>query len=84
MATTMDGGKTYDGLSHWWKFRSLECHTGQTNYSVKNGTKPNTRVSKEQTQWNIADKLAIQNNAKSNKILICGIDPDEYNRISTF
>nr|XP_010322045.1 uncharacterized protein LOC101268110 [Solanum lycopersicum] len=29
------------------------------------------------------DKLAIQNNAKAKKILICGIGPDEYNRISS-
>ena len=37
---------------------------------------------KDRKEWNAADKIAIQNNAKSKKILICGIDPDEYDRIS--
>ncbi|XP_069146069.1 uncharacterized protein [Solanum lycopersicum] len=32
---------------------------------------------------NVEDKLAIQNNAKAKKILICGIGTDEYNRISS-
>jgi len=38
--------------------------------------------SKERKEWDVADKLAIHNNAKDKKILICGIVPNEYNRIS--
>lgn len=41
----------------------------------------NTRVPKEQTEWDDINKLAIQNNAKAKKILIYGICPDEYNKI---
>ncbi|XP_049373409.1 uncharacterized protein LOC125838374 [Solanum verrucosum] len=41
-------------------------------------------VPKERKEWDVADKLAIQNNAKAKKILICGIGSlDEYNRISS-
>ncbi|XP_015060404.1 uncharacterized protein LOC107006346 [Solanum pennellii] len=41
------------------------------------------QVLKDRKEWNVEDKLAIQNNAKAKKILICGIGPDEYNRISS-
>ncbi|XP_069145867.1 COP1-interactive protein 1-like [Solanum lycopersicum] len=40
-------------------------------------------IPKERIEWNAEDKLAIQNNAKAKKILICGIGPEEYNRISS-
>ncbi|XP_049365110.1 uncharacterized protein LOC125829940 [Solanum verrucosum] len=29
------------------------------------------------------NKIALQNNAKAKNILICGLGPDEYNRISS-
>lgn len=51
---------------------------------MKNGIDGTTQVPKDRKEWNIADKLAIQNNAKAKKILICGIGPDEYNRISSY
>ena len=41
------------------------------------------QVLKDRKERNVADKLAIQNIAKAKKILICGIGPDEYNRISS-
>ena len=50
---------------------------------MKNGIDGTTQVPKDRKEWNVADKLAIQNNAKAKKILICGIGPDEYNRISS-
>lgn len=45
-------------------------------------------VGKEQVPNNkkafiVTDKIFIQNNVKMRKILICGIGPDEYNRISS-
>ncbi|KAK6784153.1 hypothetical protein RDI58_017607 [Solanum bulbocastanum] len=42
-----------------------------------------TKVPKERKERDTADKLAIQNNVKAKKILICSIGPDEYNRISS-
>ncbi|XP_069154467.1 uncharacterized protein [Solanum lycopersicum] len=42
-----------------------------------------TKIPKERKEWNVKDKLAIQNNAKAKKIVICGIGPDESNRISS-
>ncbi|XP_015075286.1 uncharacterized protein LOC107019248 [Solanum pennellii] len=50
---------------------------------MKTATDGITKIPKERKEWNAEDKLAIQNNAKANKILICGIGPDEYNRISS-
>ena len=50
---------------------------------MKNGIDGTTQVPKDRKEWNAANKLAIQNNSKAKKILICGIGPDEYNRISS-
>ena len=50
---------------------------------MKNGIDGTTQVPKNRNEWNVAVKLAIQNNAKAKKILICGIGLDEYNRISS-
>ena len=46
---------------------------------MKNRIDGTTQVPKYRKEWNVTDKLVIQNNAKSRKILICGIGPDEYN-----
>ena len=46
---------------------------------MNNGTDGTTQVPKDRKEWNVADKLAIQNNAKAKKILICGTGKDEYN-----
>ena len=50
---------------------------------MKNGIDGTTQVPNDRKEWNATDKLAIQNNAKAKKIWICGIGPDEYNRISS-
>ena len=50
---------------------------------MKTATDGITKIPKERKEWNVEDKLAIQNNAKAKKIQICGIGPDEYNRISS-
>ena len=50
---------------------------------MKTATDGITKIPKERKEWNAEDKLAIQNNAKAKKILICGIGTDEYNRISS-
>ncbi|XP_009600322.1 uncharacterized protein [Nicotiana tomentosiformis] len=40
-------------------------------------------VSKTRKEYNEADRKAIEKNFRANKILVYGIIPDEYNRIST-
>lgn len=49
---------------------------------MKDGPTPNSQVPKKHSEWDATKKLAIQNNAKVKKILICGIGPDKYNRVS--
>ncbi|XP_070021465.1 uncharacterized protein [Nicotiana sylvestris] len=39
------------------------------------------KTSKEYTE---ADKITVEKNFRAKKILVCGIRPEEYNRISTF
>ena len=51
--------------------------------TMKTATDGVTKIPKERKEWNAEHKLAIYNNAKAKKILICGIGPDEYNRISS-
>ena len=41
------------------------------------------KFQRKRKEWKAEDKLAIQNNAKAKKILICGIGPYKYNRISS-
>ena len=78
----------------WWKNRMMDHLIGENpdlwsvvldgpTIPMKRGPDGETMVPKERKEWDAADKLAIQNNAKSKKILICGIGPDEYNRISS-
>ncbi|XP_049391431.1 uncharacterized protein LOC125855769 [Solanum stenotomum] len=51
---------------------------------MKKGANGVPLVPKERKEWDVANKLAIQNNVKAKKILICGIGLlDEYNRISS-
>ena len=78
----------------WWKNRMMD-HLLEKNpdlcgivldgptIPMKNGFDGTTQVAKDRKEWNAADKLAIQNNSKAKKILICEIGPDEYNRISS-
>ena len=78
----------------WWKNRMMNHLLGENpdlwgvvldgpTIPMKNGIDGTTQVPKYRKEWNAGDKLAIQNNAKAKKILICGIGPDEYNRISS-
>ncbi|XP_075083448.1 uncharacterized protein LOC142167188 [Nicotiana tabacum] len=46
---------------------------------VEEGTKT---VPKTRKEYNGADRKAVEKNFKAKKILVCGIGPDEYNRIS--
>ncbi|XP_027772696.1 uncharacterized protein LOC107019735 [Solanum pennellii] len=78
----------------WWKNRMMDHLIGENpdlwgvildgpTIPMKTATDGITKIPKERKEWNVEDKLAIQNNAKAKKILICGIGPDEYNRISS-
>ncbi|XP_027774342.1 uncharacterized protein LOC114078040 [Solanum pennellii] len=78
----------------WWKNRMMDHLIGENpdlwgvildgpTIPMKTATDGITKIPKERKEWNAEDKLAIQNNAKAKKILICGIGPDEYNRISS-
>ncbi|XP_049372830.1 uncharacterized protein LOC125837800 [Solanum verrucosum] len=78
----------------WWKNCMMDHLIGKNpnlwsvvldgpTIPMKKGDDGVTMVPKERKEWDVVDKLAIQNNAKSKKILICGIGPDEYNRISS-
>ena len=74
----------------WWKNRMMD-HLLEKNpdlcgivldgptIPMKNEIDRTTQVPKDRKEWNVVDKLAIQNNAKAKKILICRIGPDEYN-----
>nr|XP_025887992.1 uncharacterized protein LOC112941868 [Solanum lycopersicum] len=78
----------------WWKNRMMDHLIGENpdlwgvildgpTIPMKTATDGITKIPKERKEWNVEDKLAIQNNAKAKKILICGIGPDEYNRFSS-
>ncbi|XP_069150603.1 uncharacterized protein [Solanum lycopersicum] len=78
----------------WWKNRMMDHLIGKNpdlwgvildgpTIPMKTAIDGITKIPKERKEWNVEDKLAIQNNAKAKKILICGIGPDEYNRISS-
>ncbi|XP_075099368.1 uncharacterized protein LOC142176178 [Nicotiana tabacum] len=43
---------------------------------------PAVTIPKTRKEFNDADRKAIEKNFRANKILVCGIGPDEYNRIS--
>nr|XP_033514248.1 uncharacterized protein LOC117278931 [Nicotiana tomentosiformis] len=44
--------------------------------------KPAVTVPQTRKEYNDADQKAIEKNFRAKKILVCGIGPDEYNRIS--
>ncbi|XP_033516899.1 uncharacterized protein [Nicotiana tomentosiformis] len=39
-------------------------------------------VPKKRKEYNGADRKVVEKNFKAKKIIVCGIGPDEYNRIS--
>nr|XP_033512039.1 uncharacterized protein LOC117276771 [Nicotiana tomentosiformis] len=47
--------------------------------AIREGTRTIPKIRKE---YNDADRKAFEKNFKAKKILVCGIGPDEYNRIS--
>nr|XP_009615674.1 uncharacterized protein LOC104108362 [Nicotiana tomentosiformis] len=49
---------------------------------TKNLRDPAVSIPKTRKEFNDADRKAIEKNFRAKKILICGIGPDEYNRIS--
>ncbi|XP_070046452.1 uncharacterized protein [Nicotiana tomentosiformis] len=40
-------------------------------------------VPKTRKEYNDVDRKAVEKNFKAKKILVCGIGPEEYNRVST-
>ena len=75
--------ESHDGSFTRRKSRPMGSRVGRSNHTHEEGIDGTTQVPKDRKEWNAADKLAIQNNSKAKKILICGIGPDEYNRISS-
>ncbi|XP_070042946.1 uncharacterized protein [Nicotiana tomentosiformis] len=49
---------------------------------TKNLGDPTISIPKTRKEFNDADRKAIEKNFRAKKILVCGIGPDEYNRIS--
>ncbi|TMX04650.1 hypothetical protein EJD97_006176 [Solanum chilense] len=77
----------------WWKNRMMEFIIAE-NYDlwdvVMDGPTIPTKFGADGTfgpkgrlELTPEDKIALQNNAKAKNILICGLGPDEYNRISS-
>ncbi|XP_070020787.1 uncharacterized protein LOC142181037 [Nicotiana tabacum] len=50
---------------------------------TKNLGDPAVDIPKMRKEFNDVDRKAIKNNFRAKKILVCGISPDECNRIST-
>ncbi|XP_070039334.1 intracellular protein transport protein USO1-like [Nicotiana tomentosiformis] len=77
----------------WWKTRmhdfiiSEDSNLCDVIYDrpfvpTKNLRDPAVSIPKTRKEFNDADRKAIEKNFRAKKILICGIGPDEYNRIS--
>ncbi|XP_009793006.1 uncharacterized protein LOC142178592 [Nicotiana tabacum] len=49
---------------------------------TKNLGDPAVTISKKRKEFSDADRRAIEKNFRAKKMLVCGIGPDEYNRIS--
>ena len=76
----------------WWKAR-MEVFIQAEDYELWNiitdgpeyptyKDAENNDVPKEKSEYNEADYKMLEKNAKAKFILICGLGPDEYNRIS--
>ncbi|XP_075078132.1 uncharacterized protein LOC142164285 [Nicotiana tabacum] len=77
----------------WWKTRMHDFIMAEDSelwdvicdgpfVPMKTGGEGIVTVPKIRKEYNDADRKAIENNFRENKILVCGIGPDEYNRIS--
>nr|XP_033514709.1 uncharacterized protein LOC117279326 [Nicotiana tomentosiformis] len=49
---------------------------------TKTSGDPTVTVPKTRKEFNDSDRKAIEKNFRAKEILVCGIGPDEYNRIS--
>lgn len=83
-------GMYYD----WWKKRMIYHLIGESadlwnvildspTIIMKLSADGKDVVPKERREQDVADKIAIQNNVKARKVLVCGIGLDDYNRISS-
>ncbi|XP_070035308.1 uncharacterized protein [Nicotiana tomentosiformis] len=77
----------------WWKTRMHDFIMAEDSelwdvicdgpYApTKKVGEPAVMVLKTRKEYNDADKKAVEKNFRAKKILVCGIGPDEYNRIS--
>ncbi|KAL3340303.1 hypothetical protein AABB24_028772 [Solanum stoloniferum] len=71
----------------WWKNRMMNFIIAK-NYDLWNVVMdgpiiPTKLGPKGRLELTPENKIALQNNAKAKNILICGLGPDEYNRISS-
>ncbi|XP_070054377.1 uncharacterized protein [Nicotiana tomentosiformis] len=77
----------------WWKTRMHDFIMAEDSelwnvicdgpfVSTKNSGDPAVTIPKTRKAFNDADRKAIEKNFRAKKILVCGIGPDEYNRIS--
>ncbi|XP_075084935.1 uncharacterized protein LOC142168175 [Nicotiana tabacum] len=53
-------------------------------FPTKTSGDPAVTIPKTRKEFNDADRKSIEKNFRAKKILVCGIGPDEYNRISAF
>ncbi|XP_070045828.1 uncharacterized protein [Nicotiana tomentosiformis] len=51
---------------------------------MKTSGEPTVTVPKTRNEYNDADPKPIEKNFREKKIPVCGIGPDEYNRISAY
>ncbi|XP_075111770.1 uncharacterized protein LOC142181953 [Nicotiana tabacum] len=77
----------------WWKIRMHDFIMAKDSelrdvicdgpfVPMKTGGEGTITVPKTRKEYNDADTKAIEKNFRANKILVCGIGPDEYNRFS--
>ncbi|XP_033510647.1 uncharacterized protein [Nicotiana tomentosiformis] len=78
----------------WWKTRMHDFIMAEDSelwdvicdrpfVPTKNLGDPAVAIPKTRKEFNDADQKAIEKNFRAKTILVCGIGPDEYNRIST-
>ncbi|XP_033514709.2 uncharacterized protein [Nicotiana tomentosiformis] len=77
----------------WWKTRMHDFIMAEDSrlwdvicvgpfIPTKTSGDPTVTVPKTRKEFNDSDRKAIEKNFRAKEILVCGIGPDEYNRIS--
>ncbi|XP_009763528.1 uncharacterized protein [Nicotiana sylvestris] len=77
----------------WWKTRMHDFIMAKDSelwdvicdrpfLPTKNHGDPQVAIPKTRKEFNDADRKAIEKNFRAKKLLVCGIGPDEYNKIS--